>query len=78
MVRGPRAGPAEEEGVQRRQRVVALARRRARVAVFVEERLTVLVNGRRDRQIFVYRYFVGRHSDHDAVADNGTCAGIGT
>ena len=43
-----------------------------------EERLAVLVNGRRHGQIFVYRYFVGRHGDDDAVADDGTCAGIGT
>ena len=77
VVRAFRAGTAEEEGVQRRQRVVALALRWwARVAVVVEERF--LVNSRRDGQIFVYRYFVGRHGDDDAVADDGTCAGIGT
>ena len=56
--------------MQRRERVVALALRWwARVAVVVEERF--LVNSRRDGQIFVYRYFVGRHGDHDAVADDG-------
>ena len=80
VVRAFRAGTAEEEGVQRRQRVVALALRWwARVAV-VEERLAVLlVNSRRDGQVLLApRYLVGRHGDDDAVADDGTCAGIGT
>ena len=68
VVRGPRAGPAEEEGVQRRQRVVALALRWwARVAVVVEER--ILVNSRRDGQVLLApRYLLGRHGDDDAVA----------
>ena len=71
VVRGPRAGTAEEEGVQRRQRVVALALRWwARVAVVVEKR--VLVNSRRDGQVILApRYLLGRHGDDDAVADDG-------
>ena len=78
VVRAFRAGTAEEEGVQRRQRVVALGRW-ARVPLVVEERLPVLVNGRRDGQVLLApRYLLGRHGDDDAVADDGTCAGIGT
>ena len=78
VVRAFRAGTAEEEGVQRRQRVVALALRWwARVAVVVEK--SFLVDGRGDGQVLLApRYLLGRLGDDDAVADDGTCAGIGT